>query len=201
MLKHLVSFLEEVVRDGADFFWEWPLRCRGWNEPIVVNFMDKIKKLYGDLWFCRMDGTDGLKSQKGNFVMKSWKILTSCQHFYSKFRLQCCLRNHQHEWLQGSETNRSAYYPPAMCTSTARSWKSQLLPVRWLKMLWTAPVVGLDPFVISASDQDPELPDPASPDEEPYGPSEGEDLHPPDDLDDLMESPPQLPPQVQHGSC
>ena len=68
-------------------------------------------------------------------------------------------------------------------------------------MLWTAPVVGLDPFVISALDQDPELPDPASPDEEPYGPSEGEDLHPPDDLDDLMESPPQPPPpQVQHGS-
>ena len=34
---------------------------------------------------------------------------------------------------------------PALCRSIAQTWQKQLLPERWIKMLWTAPVVN-DPF-------------------------------------------------------
>ena len=90
------------------------LRCRGWNEHLVVQFIDK-----------RMGGCRYGRSPPRQF---SWKILTSCN------RLQRCRRNHQHEWLQGDATTCSAYYPTAMCTAIAHACEFQLLPARSLSM-------------------------------------------------------------------
>ena len=79
-------------------------------------------------------------------ILKSWSILTSDIHFYNEFRLRCCLKNHTHEWIQGTLTPKSAYYPMQLCNSIARCWQKRFLPDRWLKMLWVAPVTGVDPF-------------------------------------------------------
>ena len=48
---------------------------------------------------CRIDGCRyGLKSEAGSFLKKSWKVLTTDQHFYNQFRLKCCLKNHDHDY-------------------------------------------------------------------------------------------------------
>ena len=148
MLRNMVAFIVFLALRGVDIYWEWPWRCRGWKEPLVDNLFEELKAMDKEIWECRIDGCRyGLKSETGNFLKKSWKVVTTDQLFYNQFRLKCCLKNHDHEWIHGKETNRSAYYPVALCRSIARCWKSQLLPDRWIKMLWTAPVKGVDPFV------------------------------------------------------
>ena len=130
----------------VELFWEWPLRCRAWKADHMELFVQRLQQLGFDLFYCRMDGCRyGMKSQKGNFVQKSWCIMTTDAQFHQKFRLKTCLRNHEHEWLHGVETNRSAYYPVAMCRAIADFWRKQLFPERWIRMLWTAPV-PMDPF-------------------------------------------------------
>lgn len=92
-------------------------------------------------WQCRMDGCRyGLRNDQGEFLNKAWTILTTDLHFYNEFRLKVCLKNHQHAWVHGMDTARSAYYPRAMCTSIARNWQKVLIPQRWLTMLWTASI-------------------------------------------------------------
>ena len=148
MLRHMLAFLIFLILQGVEIYWEWPWRCRGWKEPLVEAFIKEVKSMGYEIWECRIDGCRyGLKSEAGGFLKKSWKVLTTDQHFYNQFRLKCCLKNHDHDWIHGKETNRSAYYPVALCRSIARCWKAQLLPDRWIKMLWTAPVHGVDPFV------------------------------------------------------
>ena len=116
MLRQMTDFMLFLAFKGVEIYWEWPLRCRGWREAVVQSFMQKFQALYGELWECRIDGCRfGLKSAHGNFIKKSWKVVTSSQEFYNRFRLKCCLNNHQHEWIAGVETNRSAYYPVQMC--------------------------------------------------------------------------------------
>ena len=157
MFKKLCRFLLDIIHFDPDvqFFWEWPLRCRAWKERIIQDFFDKI----GGTLDCRIDGCRyGLKSQKGNFLLKSWKVKTNSLEFYAEFRLKTCLRNHEHEWIHGIETNRSAYYPENMCRSIAKHWRKNLLPDRWWRLLWSAEIAddkALDSIMVA----EPHLPE------------------------------------------
>ena len=149
MLRLLTEFLLWVMEfyPDVEICWEWPQRCRGWKEPIVLRFLEALRALNRDPWFCRVDGCRfGLKSENGGFILKPWYILTTDIHFYREFRLRVCDKNHEHEWLHGVETTRSAYYPKAMCVAIARNWQRQLIPQRWLTMLWTNPCSLTGPF-------------------------------------------------------
>ena len=118
-----------------------PARSLGWKEAIIRYFMEKLQELNKGPWQCRMDGCRyGLRNDQGEFLNKAWTILTTDLHFYNEFRLKVCLKNHQHAWVHGMDTARSAYYPRAMCTSIARNWQKVLIPQRWLTMLWTASI-------------------------------------------------------------
>ncbi|CAL1167297.1 unnamed protein product [Cladocopium goreaui] len=46
-----------------------------------------------------------------------------------------CPRNHQHAFIQGIETARSAYYPVRMVEAIVRHWKNQLAPQRHVQAL------------------------------------------------------------------
>ena len=117
----------------VEIYWEWPRNCRGWKESIIEELFNEI----GQTWDCRIDGCRyGLKTASGNLVLKPWMIRTSSLYFYSEFRNKTCVGNHTHEWLHGVETNKSAFYPPALCRAIARNFRSQLLPYRWSKLLW-----------------------------------------------------------------
>eukprot|EP00434_Breviolum_minutum_P013481 symbB.v1.2.011883.t2/scaffold806.1/size231046/10 len=170
----MMSFLLEGLEEDplSELYWEWPLRCRGWKTSHMLEFQERLQALGREIFFCRIDGCRyGMKSTNGNHVKKSWTIMTTDIEFYNEFRLKACLGNHQHEWLHGTETTRSAYYPENLCGSIARLWRRQLLPDRWKSMLWTAPTI-LDPFtelfkddkeeheLHAAEDLHPELPQP-----------------------------------------
>jgi hypothetical protein len=147
MFKKLVRFLKAIVKYDPDveIFWEWPHRCRGWKERIIEDFFNSLDHFYD----CRLDGCRfGLKSAKGNFIQKAWRIRTTSVSFHAEFRLRVCLGNHTHEWLHGVETSKSAYYPPRMCASIARHWRKHLLPDRWCRLLWSTELVD-DPAVRS----------------------------------------------------
>ena len=149
MLRMLTAFLLWVLElyPDVELCWEWPQRCRGWKEAVVLQFIEALRALNRDPWFCRVDGCRfGLKSENGGFILKPWYILTTDIHFYHEFRLRVCVKNHEHEWLHGVETTRSAYYPKAMCVAIARNWQRQLIPQRWFTMLWSAPCTLTDPF-------------------------------------------------------
>ena len=175
----MMSFLLEGLEEDplSELYWEWPLRCRGWKTSHMLEFQERLQALGREIFFCRIDGCRyGMKSTNGNHVKKSWTIMTTDIEFYNEFRLKACLGNHQHEWLHGTETTRSAYYPENLCRSIARLWRRQLLPDRWKSMLWTAPTI-LDPFtelfkddkeeheLHAAEDLHPELPQPAGEEE------------------------------------
>lgn len=148
MHKKVFDYLLWILEHdpNVEIYWEWPLRCRAWKATHMEQFMQRLQRLGCDLFYCRIDGCRyGMKSQKGNFIQKSWCVMTTDFQFHQRFRLKTCLRNHEHEWLHGTETSRSAYYPVAMCRAIADFWKKQFFPERWLRMLWTAPV-PLDPF-------------------------------------------------------
>ena len=135
MFRLLKAFLLAVIAydPTVEIYWEWPRNFRGWKEPIIEELFNEI----GQIWDCRIDGCRyGLKTASGNLVLKPWMIRTSSLYFYSEFRNKTCVGNHTHEWLHGVETNKSAFYPPALCRAIARNSRSQLLPYRWSKLLW-----------------------------------------------------------------
>ena len=140
MLRQLIGFLLWALEEDPtlEFVWEWPLRCRGWKEPVVMDFFEKIKKLLNqEVFYCRVDGCRyGLKDDDGNLLLKRWQLATNSHDFYGEMRLKTCVGNHQHAVIQGVTTNKSAYYPMGMCKAVARVWARRLLPDRWYKMLW-----------------------------------------------------------------
>ena len=66
-----------------------------------------------------------------NFLAKKWSIRTTDCDFHRHFHAKVCPKNHQHTYIQGIETSRSAYYPWRMVLAIARCWRDQLLPPRF----------------------------------------------------------------------
>ena len=113
MFKLLCDFLLRAVElePETKIYWEWPQSCRAWKERVIETFFHSLSQTFD----CRIDGCHfGLRSESGGFVRQAWKIKTNDIEFYSSFRLRVCHGNHQHEWIHGLETNKSAYYPPCM---------------------------------------------------------------------------------------
>eukprot|EP00435_Cladocopium_sp_Y103_P052091 s420_g16.t1 len=150
MLRRLVAFLLWIsyMDPTVELYWEWPRRNRGWKEPIVDKFFtEQLQGLGREVWDCRLDGCRfDMKTDDGMFISKEWTVKTTDINFYGNFRLKTCTKNHQHAWIQGELTNKTAYYPPNMCRSIARFWSQQLVPQRWFSMLWIAPVEINDAF-------------------------------------------------------
>ena len=150
MWRMLFPFLLELAMlPYNEIFWEWPFRCRGWREPLVEQFFEKLHDLGKDTFDCRIDGCRyNMKNSEGFLVKKSWNVRTTCASFYSEFRLKTCVGGHAHAWLQGEETTRSSYYPVNLTNSIARNWVKALFPERWWKQLWSAEASQvLDPFM------------------------------------------------------
>ena len=66
----------------------------------------------------------GLKSKKGNPIMKPWRIVTSSQTLVDKLTPYVCSGDHVHDICQGAETVKSGFYPQLM----ARKIVSGLCP-------------------------------------------------------------------------
>ena len=138
MFKLLIPFLLEMLTAYPDteLFWEWPTRCYGWKEPWLETLQRELHRLDRDWLFGRIDGCRyELRSQLGLLLQKRWTIATSSNSFFQTYRNKTCVGNHDHDYVQGLYTSRSAYYPWKMCKSIAQHWRRELYPEKWLHRL------------------------------------------------------------------
>jgi len=138
MFKLLIPFLVEMLTAYPDteLFWEWPTRCYGWKETWLETLQRELHRLDRDWLFGRIDGCRyELRSQLGLLLQKRWTIVTSSSSFFQTYRNKTCVGNHDHDYVQGLETSRSAYYPWKMCKSIAQHWRRELYPEKWLHRL------------------------------------------------------------------
>ena len=138
MFKKLIPFLARVVQydPSVEVFWEWPTRCYGWSEPGLHQLEQEMLNADKEWLYSRIDGCRyGLLSKQGLPLRKQWTIATSSRHFYDLYKNKTCTGAHEHDYIQGVETNRSAYYPWKMCKSIAQTWRAELYPEKWLDRL------------------------------------------------------------------
>ena len=140
MFKLLIPFIAEMSQEfpQTEFFWEWPTRCYGWNEPVIQELAPIFHSQDRDWLYCRIDGCRyDLRSERGNLLRKSWTIACSSPSFYSIYKCKTCTGSHEHEHIHGVETSRSAYYPWKMVKSIAQTWRQELYPDKWRRVLHT----------------------------------------------------------------
>ena len=57
-----------------------------------------------------------------SLIRKQWRVMSSDDSFTHEFARKTCQGNHTHATIEGSETNRTSYYPAAMVRSIAHFW-------------------------------------------------------------------------------
>ena len=143
MLRQAVSFILESLDEDENIsiYWEWTFPCSGWDQHPMISLERGLRERGQEWESCRIDGCCyGMKDEKeSGFLLKKWMIRTNDPIFAKNFRFKCCPRNHQHVYIQGIETARSAYYPKKMVESIIRHWKRQMAPQRHLQLLADVP--------------------------------------------------------------
>ena len=135
MLRFARDFILESVDEirDIDIYWEWPHPCYGWEQRPLQDLSAELGGRDIEWLHCRVDGCAyGMKDHlEENFLAKKWSIRTTDCDFHRHFHAKVCPKNHQHTYIQGIETSRSAYYPWRMVLAIARCWRDQLLPPRF----------------------------------------------------------------------
>ena len=135
MLRFARDFILESVDEirDIDIYWEWPHPCYGWEQRPLQDLSAELGGRDIEWLHCRVDGCAyGMKDHlEENFLAKKWSIRTTDCDFHRYFHAKVCPNNHQHTYIQGIETSRSAYYPWRMVLAIARCWRDQLLPPRF----------------------------------------------------------------------
>lgn len=127
MLATSLPVLEEVVRRGGDFYFEWPTRCHGWKVAELKQFKQRISDLDVPLFSCRVDGCAySLMNKAGTrHLKKQWTILTSDSAMHANLSKRCP-RNHTHAIIDGRETSHSAFYPLLLAAKVVIVWARSL---------------------------------------------------------------------------
>ena len=118
LFKSFTKRAELVLKQGGTVSFEWPRPSTGWKRPDVVAFFDS----HPEFMEVEFDGCAvGLKSKKGNPIKKPWRVKTTSQRVVDAFQDKKCSCEHSHEKCEGSETARSAMYPPQMAFLIAQA--------------------------------------------------------------------------------
>ena len=108
--------LATLVRDGGgEVIFEWPRNSIGWAQGPVSRFISDFELSEGLCDGCAFGMCDG----HGHPVLKPWRIVTTSRPLawnLSQFRCQHP-KEFTHTQLEGDLTPKSAFYPPAMCTT------------------------------------------------------------------------------------
>ena len=139
MLRWAKDFILDSIDEDPDvqFYFEWPLPCDGWHQTPMQQLEQGLRQREVAWEPCRIDGCNYgmMDKDETGFVRKKWLIRTTDELFHKNFRAKTCPQNHQHVWIQGVETSRSAYYPRRMVEAITRHWRRELAPLRHLKKL------------------------------------------------------------------
>eukprot|EP00438_Fugacium_kawagutii_P003117 Skav222832 [mRNA] locus=scaffold1338:43482:51341:- [translate_table: standard] len=142
VMRNMTKFLLRVIAYDpmVEIYWEYPQRCEGWNQQVLIDFEDQLWHLNKDWKPCRIDGCrydlrSGVPGYEDWFLLKKWLIKTTDLAFHANYKAKVCVRQHQHKTIEGQDTTRSSYYPWKMVVSIAKFWHRQLCPEHWLNKL------------------------------------------------------------------
>ena len=95
------------VQRGIHVTWEWSQSCQAWRLPMLQQLIRRVQPFFAVVRGCRIN----LRSSKGDFVSKGWKLMTTHQLLSKRMNLPCqCPPNVSHTKCEGSETAKTAYY-------------------------------------------------------------------------------------------
>ena len=95
------------VQRGIHVTWEWSQSCQAWRLPMLQELIRRVQPFFAVVRGCRIN----LRSSKGDFVSKGWKLMTTHQLLSKRMNLPCqCPPNVFHAKCEGSETAKTAYY-------------------------------------------------------------------------------------------
>ena len=106
MLNLAVEFAECLLAKvpNSYFYFEWPLRCQGWDLPIVRRLRSLLP------FECTFDGCAyNLRDGHGQLIKKSWRVITNHLEFTRRVHRTCNGR-HQHGQVRGATAIQSGYY-------------------------------------------------------------------------------------------
>ncbi len=139
MLWCMNDFIRDTLTEHPDchIYFEWTFPCLGWNDPPMIGLHHFLYD-QGHEWLdCRIDGCNyGMMDSKDeHFIKKKWLVKTTDPLFHQVFKTKVCPGGHQHSWVTGQETARSAYYPWKLVEAIARHWKNHWFFNKHLKIL------------------------------------------------------------------
>ena len=132
-LKLLAGFCqvaEEVVARGGDISFEWPTSCSFWDEPDVVNMIQRYSMNKVHMHGCAA----GLRSERtGRPIKKPWTIASTSPVMLgelSKFRCPGPPEHEEHEPCAGQETKKTELYTSIMTDSVHTAVREEALAYR-----------------------------------------------------------------------
>ena len=95
------------VQRGIHVTWEWSQSCQAWRLPMLQELVRRIQPFFAVVRGCRIN----LRSSKGDFLSKGWKLMTTHQLLSKRMNLPCqCPPSVLHAKCEGSETAKTAFY-------------------------------------------------------------------------------------------
>ncbi|CAK9114764.1 Integrase catalytic domain-containing protein [Durusdinium trenchii] len=94
MLGYAARFIKDALEEDPETFiyWEWPKECLGWHQRALQDLQAYMEEQCIPWQQCRIDGCCyDLKSIDGTgFIHKKWRINTTDEGFWSRFKAKTC---------------------------------------------------------------------------------------------------------------
>jgi hypothetical protein len=114
LIPGFVKLAEMIISRGGDISFEWPSGCSLWDEPEIVDLLQRYSLNKVEMHGCAA----GLRSDRSGLpVKKPWTIATTSPAMIDHLRNFRCPgpREHpEHEPCAGPETKKSELYTPIM---------------------------------------------------------------------------------------
>ena len=122
LLKNFSIVAERVLQRGGDISFEWPTACTMWNDPEVMNMIDRFSLNKVNMHGCAA----GLKSSKSGLpVKKPWTIATTAPSVIEELSKFQCPGHDAHQACQGNEVKKTEAYTPQMAAAIHRAIREQ----------------------------------------------------------------------------
>ena len=95
------------VQKGIHVTWEWSQTCQAWRLPLIQKLTEKYHPFLSVIRGCQVN----LRDDKGQFIQKGWKIMTTHELLSQRMTLPCrCDSRTVHVRCEGSLTRKTAFY-------------------------------------------------------------------------------------------
>ena len=110
MVRNCVILAREVKRLGGTVSFEWPEGNMGWEQEAIQKMIEELETTAVIIHGCTL----GVEDKDGNPILKPWRIESTSTHLVQDLQRYVCTGGHVHGRCEGSETEKTGYYPKAM---------------------------------------------------------------------------------------